>query len=98
MSVRRAGAVSVDEVVHRALIGISGDRVRDSIPDNLPLIDTDAGLLERVIANVTANAVRYCPEGTTVRLLAGEIPDDRGRRCSSGWSTTGQGYRSPSAS
>ena len=35
--------VSVDEVVHRALIGIPGDRVTDTIPDDLPLIDTDAG-------------------------------------------------------
>ncbi|HEY4991769.1 MAG TPA: ATP-binding protein, partial [Nakamurella sp.] len=71
--------VSVDEVVHRSLIGIPGSRVRDTIPDDLPLIDTDAGLLERVIANITANAVRYAPDGTSVRLLAGEITDDRGR-------------------
>jgi len=72
--------VSVDEVVHRALIGIPGDRVRDSIPDDLPLIDTDAGLLERVIANITANAVRYSPADRHVRLLAGEVTDDQGRR------------------
>jgi len=71
--------VSVDEVVHRALIGIPGDRVRDTIPDDLPLIDTDAGLLERVIANLTFNAVRYTPAGTNVRLLAGEVTDERGR-------------------
>jgi two-component system sensor histidine kinase KdpD len=71
--------VSVDEVVHRALIGIPGDRVRDTIPDDLPLIDTDAGLLERVIANITFNAVRYTPAGTNVRLLAGEVTDERGR-------------------
>ena len=70
---------SVDEVVHRALIGIPGDRVRDSIPDDLPLIDTDAGLLERVIANITFNAVRYSPAGKSVRLLAGEVTDERGR-------------------
>ena len=53
---------SVDEVVHRALIGIPVGRIRDTIPDDLPLIDTDAGLLERVIANITANAVRHSPE------------------------------------
>jgi two-component system sensor histidine kinase KdpD len=76
--VRRA--CSVDEVVHRALIGLPADRIRDDIPDDLPLIDTDAGLLERVIANITANAVRYAPGDTRVRLLAGEISDERGRR------------------
>ena len=70
---------SVDEVVHKALIGIPGDRVTDTIPDDLPLIDTDAGLLERVIANITFNAVRYTPAGMKVRLLAGEVTDERGR-------------------
>ena len=71
---------SVDEVVHQALIGLPGDRIQDDIPDDLPLIDTDAGLLERVIANITANAVRYAPGDTRVRLLAGEISDEEGRR------------------
>ncbi|HEY4991730.1 MAG TPA: ATP-binding protein, partial [Nakamurella sp.] len=76
--VRRA--VSVDEVVHRALIGLPLERVRDEIPDDLPLVDTDAGLLERVIANITANALRHSPETATVRLLAGEVSDEFGRR------------------
>jgi len=71
---------SVEEVVHRALIGLPNERIQDEIPDDLPLIDTDAGLLERVIANITANAVRYAPDDTRVRLLAGEISDEQGRR------------------
>jgi len=78
MPVRRP--CSVDEVVHQALIGIPGERIQDDTPDDLPLIDTDAGLLERVIANITANAVRFSPDGTRVRLLAGEISDEQGRR------------------
>jgi two-component system sensor histidine kinase KdpD len=73
-------AVSVDEVVHRALIGIPMDRIRDSMPDDLPLVDTDAGLLERVIANITANAVRHSPDGAAVRVMAGEISDGQGSR------------------
>jgi two-component system sensor histidine kinase KdpD len=72
-------AVSVDEVVHRALMGIPLGRIKDSIPDDLPLIDTDAGLLERVIANITANAVRHSPDEKKVRLLAGEVADEQGR-------------------
>jgi two-component system sensor histidine kinase KdpD len=71
---------SVEEVVHRALIGLPNERIQDDIPDDLPLIDTDAGLLERVLANITANAVRYAPGDTRVRLLAGEISDEQGRR------------------
>ena len=65
--------VSVDEVVHRALIGIPRDRIRDEVPDDLPLVDTDTGLLERVIANIIANAVRHSPRQRAVRVLAGEI-------------------------
>ncbi len=83
--------VSVDEVVHRALIGIPVGRIRDSIPDDLPLIDTDAGLLERVIANITANAVRHTPAGcggaTAGRgdlRRAGQAGADPGRRQRSG--------------
>ena len=72
-------AVSVDEVAHRALIGLPLGRVKDSIPDDLPLIDTDAGLLERVIANITANAIRHSPAEHRVRLLAGEVADEQGR-------------------
>ncbi|MET0866284.1 MAG: DUF4118 domain-containing protein [Nakamurella sp.] len=84
-------AVSVDEVVHRALIGIPMDRIRDSMPDDLPLVDTDAGLLERVIANITANAVRHSPDGAAVRVLAGEISDDQGRRVQIRIADTGPG-------
>ena len=85
--------MSVDEVVHRALIGIPMGRIRDSIPDDLPLIDTDAGLLERVIANITANAVRHSPDGATVRLLAGEISDEQGRRVQIRVADSGPGCR-----
>jgi two-component system sensor histidine kinase KdpD len=71
---------SVDEVVHQALKGIPTERVKDTLPDDLPLIDTDAGLLERVIANLTTNAVRHTPSGGHVRLLAGLVSDEQGRR------------------
>jgi len=84
-------AVSVDEVVHRALIGLPSGRIRDAIPDDLPLIDTDAGLLERVIANITANAVRHSPDGAVVRVIAGEISDDQGRRVQIRIADTGPG-------
>lgn len=72
--------VSVDEVVHRALLGLPGNVVWDDIPDDLPLIDTDAGLLERALANVIANAVRHSPADRPVRLLAGAVPGPEGER------------------
>ncbi|GGM14967.1 sensor histidine kinase [Nakamurella endophytica] len=70
--------VSVDEVVHGALVGVPAGSIRDDIPDDLPLLDTDAGLLERVLANIVSNAVRHTPAGRPVRLCAGRVQDGRG--------------------
>ncbi len=79
--------VSVDEVVHRALISVLdrlGEQtaagkgtVIDNVPDDLPLVDSDAGLLERVLANVIGNALRYSNAGA-IRLIAGYLPNSGG--------------------
>jgi two-component system, OmpR family, sensor histidine kinase KdpD len=66
--------VSLDEIVQRALQGIPAAKVADETEDGLPLIRTDAGLLERVVANLLSNAVRHSPTDTPVRLSAGAIP------------------------
>lgn len=63
--------VAVDEVVHRALIGVAESGVIIDIPDDLPLADTDSGLLERVVANLVSNAVRHATTATGIRVLAG---------------------------
>ncbi len=65
--------VSVDEVVSRARIGLPPGRIQDDIGDDLPLIGTDAGLLERVIANLLSNALRHTM--SDVRVLAGTVGD-----------------------
>jgi two-component system sensor histidine kinase KdpD len=40
--------------------GLDGsERLRFDIPDALPLVATDPGLLERALANLVANALRY---------------------------------------
>ena len=66
MSRLEAGVVSVhlapvalDEVVARALLHVASAEVTIDIPDDLPLILSDAGLLERVVANIVDNARRY---------------------------------------
>lgn len=64
---------SVDEVVHPALLGLPPGTIEDAIPDDLPLVSTDAGLLERVIANLVGNAVAHRGD-RPVRLLAGVVP------------------------
>jgi two-component system sensor histidine kinase KdpD len=45
-----------------ALRGLdAGARVQLMVPDGLPLVRTDPGLLERVLANLFANALAYSP-------------------------------------
>jgi two-component system sensor histidine kinase KdpD len=55
--------VALDEIVPRALddLGNEGRGVIVDVPDDLPEVDADPGLLERVIVNVLSNAVRYSP-------------------------------------
>jgi two-component system, OmpR family, sensor histidine kinase KdpD len=71
MSRVQAGALSMsfqptrlDEVVPLALdaIGPASSSVQISLPDHLPEVLADPALLERVIANVTANAIRFAPD------------------------------------
>ena len=76
MSRIQAGAVSVqvspvalDEVVARALLG-SEANVTVDVPEDLPLVRADAGLLERVVANLVDNARRFSPPGVPVRVHA----------------------------
>jgi two-component system sensor histidine kinase KdpD len=71
--------VVIDELVHRALRGQPPGAVIEKVAEDLPLVTTDAGLLERVIANVIENAIRFTPAGETVRLMADEV-EERSRR------------------
>ena len=52
--------VGYDEVALAALSGLEGvDRVRVEIDEDVPDVLADAGLLERVVANVVDNALRH---------------------------------------
>ncbi|MCC2317048.1 sensor histidine kinase KdpD [Cellulomonas sp. zg-Y138] len=59
---------SLDEVVPLALEGLDPGHVELDVPEDLPLVSTDPGLLERVVANVVGNAARHAPPGTRVRV------------------------------
>jgi two-component system sensor histidine kinase KdpD len=72
-------AVYLEEAVPRALVGISHgntglrvglDRVKLEVGDTVVM--ADSGLLERVLANVIDNALRYAHDGP-VRVTAGRI-------------------------
>ncbi len=62
---------SVEEVAPAALLGLApASSVRMAIPDALPLVRTDPVLLERVLANLFANALAHSPAGRPPTLHA----------------------------
>jgi two-component system, OmpR family, sensor histidine kinase KdpD len=84
MSRLQAGALSVfprpadlEEIVSRSLddLGPAARMVMVEMPHTLPEVRVDPAILERVIANVTANALRYSPEGSPPLLTASTLAD-----------------------
>lgn len=72
MSRLQAGALGVvaidvgaEDVVPRALdeIGPDGHDVTVHVPDDLPPLHADPGLLERILVNIVTNALRHSPPG-----------------------------------
>lgn len=76
MSRLQAGALSVHPAptvlleVLAGVVRLGEGRVELDIPEDLPMIRADAGLLERVLANLVANADRHLPPGEKVRIAA----------------------------
>lgn len=62
--------VPLDEVVARVLIDRHLHDVVNHVADDLPMVLADAGLLERVVANLVDNARRHSPPGTSVMIEA----------------------------
>lgn len=65
---------SLEEVLPLAVAGHPPGMVVLDVEESLPLVRTDAGLLERVVANLVGNAVRVSA-GEPVRVLAHVLPD-----------------------
>ncbi len=66
---------AVDEVAARALddLGPDGKRVLIDPADDLPLVLADPGLLERVLSNLAANALRYAPADAPPHLTSSRL-------------------------
>jgi two-component system sensor histidine kinase KdpD len=82
MSRLQAGALSLfprptglDEVVSRALDSLEsrGRSVTVDIPESLPAVQVDPAILERVIVNLTENALRYAPADKPPLLTASAL-------------------------
>lgn len=65
---------SVEEVVGTAVASLEASlvahRLDIAVPSDLPLVEFDAVLIERVICNLLDNAGKYAPAGSTIQLRA----------------------------
>jgi two-component system sensor histidine kinase KdpD len=84
MSRLQAGALGVnavdvgsEDIVPRALddLGPDGRKVAVHIPDDLPPVHADPGLLEQILVNLVANALRYSPAEKPPVVTASTLGD-----------------------
>lgn len=70
-----ARPVGVEDVLYSTVgtLGPLASRVVIDVAQPLPLVEVDAGLLERALANVIDNAVAYSPDATIVRIEAANL-------------------------
>ncbi len=70
----------IEEVVGTALqsvgAALAGRNVRTDLAHDLPLVNIDAVLIERVLANLFENAGKYTPTGSTVTIAARVVAPD----------------------
>jgi len=69
--------VALEEIVSRALDNLdpAARGITVDIPESLPEINVDPAILERVIVNLTENALRYAPAATPPLLTASALAD-----------------------
>jgi two-component system sensor histidine kinase KdpD len=65
----------VGSALERASKILAAHRVELDIPTDLPMLELDPVLFEQVLFNLLDNAAKYAPEGSLIRIEAGE---DRG--------------------
>ena len=81
---------SIEEVVGGAIRSLQpilkGRAIEVKLPDDLPLVEMDAVLMERVFANLLENATKYTPDGSAIAVSATARP---------GWLTVSVADRGP---
>jgi two-component system sensor histidine kinase KdpD len=67
--------VGLEQVVPAALqsLGVDEDSLELDVPETLPRVLADPGLLERALANVIQNAIRFSPPEAPARVTAGAV-------------------------
>jgi two-component system, OmpR family, sensor histidine kinase KdpD len=69
--------IAVEDILPTMLdeLGPAGDGIEITADDDLPEVYVDPGLLERILVNVTANALRHSPPGVPPRVGASAYRD-----------------------
>lgn len=68
--------VGLDDVISRTVASMPhGDRVDLRFAPDLPPVQADAGLLDRVVANLVENALRHSPPGSRVTVSTSHVGD-----------------------
>jgi signal transduction histidine kinase len=68
-------SIPLDEIARQAcngFINISGDRLKVSMPSDLPDVMADEGALKSIFVHLIDNALKYAPEGE-IRIEASEL-------------------------
>ncbi|MEV0323869.1 sensor histidine kinase KdpD [Streptomyces sp. NPDC050658] len=65
--------IDLDEVVPMALGGVPDGSAELDVPETLPMVAVDKGLLERAVANIVENAVKYSPDAEPVLVSASAL-------------------------
>jgi two-component system sensor histidine kinase KdpD len=70
--------VAIEDILPRALddLAPAPGLIKSDIPTDLPEIQADAALLERILVNLMANAARYTPEGEHVLVTASRLGEN----------------------
>lgn len=63
-------ATDLGAVIDKVELAVASDRLVVDVPRAIPPVSADPALLERVVANLVSNAMRYSPPGTPIELAA----------------------------